>query len=159
MHGVEVWVTDGTAAGTYLVKDINPDGDFTPYGMLLTAANGHIYFQADDGISGLELWKTDGTEEGTIMVADINPGPAGSEAVHFVQLGDQLLFSADDGAHGAELWALDISEPVIPTISSVGLVVMVLSILGAGAGVLRVRRKGLLLMFMDEHGKEGQHDS
>ena len=34
-HGVEVWQTDGEAAGTQLVADLNPDGDgiyFAPYG-------------------------------------------------------------------------------------------------------------------------------
>jgi ELWxxDGT repeat protein len=55
--GLEPWTTDGTAAGTYLVRDINPDeADSRPQD--LTAANGTLFFIADDGVHGRELWKT-----------------------------------------------------------------------------------------------------
>jgi ELWxxDGT repeat protein len=77
VHGSELWKTDGTAAGTVLVKDINTaaGADSNPYGF--TEFNGAHYFNADDGVNGAELWKTDGTAIGTVLVKDINTATAG----------------------------------------------------------------------------------
>jgi ELWxxDGT repeat protein len=54
-HGSELWKSDGTAAGTMLVKDINP-GSAESYPALLTLSGGHLFFSADDGVHGRELW-------------------------------------------------------------------------------------------------------
>ena len=70
-HGGELWVTDGTPAGTKLVKDINP-GVNTSNVSYLTRFNDKVVFSADDGENGQELWISDGTEAGTYMVADIH---------------------------------------------------------------------------------------
>ena len=80
IHGRELWKSDGTKAGTVLVKDINPGGsggyDYDgPYD--LTDVGGTLFFTADDGTHGQELWKSDGTEAGTVLVKDINPGGSG----------------------------------------------------------------------------------
>src|SRR5712692_5540242 len=75
-HGYELWRSDGTKAGTTLVKDINPAGDSNPYG--LTDVAGTLYFEADDGTHGFELWRSDGTRAGTTQVKDINPGGSSS---------------------------------------------------------------------------------
>src|SRR5262249_23067823 len=54
-HGRELWKSDGTSAGTVLVKDINPGGgSSTPAN--LTVSGGHLFFTADDGVHGTELW-------------------------------------------------------------------------------------------------------
>src|SRR5439155_5431040 len=76
-NGRELWKSDGTAAGTVLVKDINPGpGDSSPDG--LTNVNGTLFFAAFDPTTGRELWKSDGTAAGTVLVGDINPGPDSS---------------------------------------------------------------------------------
>lgn len=103
--GSELWKTDGTAAGTALVKDINPFGGSSP--SWLTAANGVLYFAVDDGAHGLELWKTDGTTAGTALVKDINPGAAGSNPSPLTEADGVLFFTVDDGTHGVELWKTD----------------------------------------------------
>src|SRR5689334_21019365 len=46
-HGFELWRSDGTTAGTAMVKDINPGGDSTP--SELVNVNGTLFFRADDG--------------------------------------------------------------------------------------------------------------
>ncbi|MEO6541986.1 MAG: ELWxxDGT repeat protein, partial [Ferruginibacter sp.] len=71
--GDEPWVTDGTAAGTHILRDINP-GKPGSGARDFTYSNGFVYFVADDGTHGFELWKTDGTAQGTEMVKDINTG-------------------------------------------------------------------------------------
>jgi ELWxxDGT repeat protein len=62
----ELWKSNGTAAGTVLVKKMA--GTFN-----LTSIGGTLYFVADDGAHGSELWKSDGTPAGTVLVKDINP--------------------------------------------------------------------------------------
>ena len=109
-HGGELWQTDGTAAGTGLVRDINP-GPASSSIFYLTAAGSQVFFYADDGAAGFELWRSDGTEAGTVRVKDIRPGPTsgvslGKPAV----LGSAVLFGANDGVTGAELWRSDGSE-------------------------------------------------
>ena len=54
VHGRELWKSNGTAAGTVLVKDINPavQRPRTPY-FELTNVNGTLFFQANDGVHGL----------------------------------------------------------------------------------------------------------
>src|SRR3954452_17462882 len=47
VHGTELFATDGTAAGTRLVKDINPGRDSSSL-LYLTTLDGVMYFSADD---------------------------------------------------------------------------------------------------------------
>ena len=55
INGHELWKTDGTEAGTMMVKDINSgNGDGSPG--WLTAVGNTLYFRANDGINGYELW-------------------------------------------------------------------------------------------------------
>ena len=69
-HGTELWRSDGTVAGTSLVKDIRSGSDSSDPG-LLTNVNGTLFFTANDGTTGRELWKSDGTAAGTVLVKDI----------------------------------------------------------------------------------------
>lgn len=103
VHGSELWTSDGTAAGTMMVRDINPTAGSEPSG--LTPAGGVVYFAADDGTAGSELWRSDGTAAGTVLVRDINPiGDSNPRA--FADLGALLVFGASDAA-GSGLWRTD----------------------------------------------------
>ena len=105
-HGTELWKTDGTSAGTVLVRDINP-GANSSIPSNLTNVNGTLYFSATDGTNGTELWKSDGTSAGTVLVRDINPGPNGSIPSNLTNINGTLYFSATDGTNGTELWKSD----------------------------------------------------
>jgi ELWxxDGT repeat protein len=101
--GVELWKSDGTAAGTVQVADILPGaGSSNPH--QLTPAGDRLYFVADDGVHGDEPWITDGTVGGTHLVADLLPGAESSHPDSLVAVGSTLLFSATDGVHGVEAW-------------------------------------------------------
>ncbi len=100
--GWQLWKSDGTAAGTVVVKQIDPDSDSLPEN--LTNANGTLFFSASDGTHGRELWRSDGTAAGTVLVKDINPGIAESNPALLTLSGGHLFFTADDGVHGVELW-------------------------------------------------------
>ncbi len=104
--GRELWKSDGTAAGTALVKDINPGSGFS-FPSSLTNVNGTLYFAANDGTSGVELWKSDGTEAGTVQVKDIVAGAGSSLPGSLTNVNGTLYFTANDGATGVELWTSD----------------------------------------------------
>ncbi len=111
VHGVELWKTDGTAAGTVLVKDIKPGALGTGYNLSFRVnMNGTLYFNADDGINGNELWKSDGTDAGTMMVKDISPGSSSSMSSTGI-LGEAMngsfYFRAYSPGFGYELWKSD----------------------------------------------------
>ena len=54
--GHELWRSDGTAAGTFAVKDVNPGavGSNPEY---LTNVGGALYFIANDGVHGRAVEK------------------------------------------------------------------------------------------------------
>ena len=95
-HGEELWVSDGTVAGTKMVKDIFP-GPTSSGVAWMQRFNDKVVFQAQsDTDTGTELWISDGTEAGTYMVKDIHffgsSSPSG-----FTQLNEtQFIFAARD---------------------------------------------------------------
>jgi len=105
--GRELWRTDGTAAGTWMVRAIDPScTGSAPF--QLVELNGDLVFRADDGTHGSEPWASDGTYAGTRLLLDVNPGAPGSGAgLHVRGLGSVALFAANDGANGQELWGTD----------------------------------------------------
>lgn len=91
--GRELWRTDGTAANTTRVEDINPgSGSSNP--TELTVVDSELFFVANDGSTDTELWKTDGTT--TQPVEDIRVGVTTSNPRDLVDFGGTLYFSADD---------------------------------------------------------------
>jgi ELWxxDGT repeat protein len=103
-HGRELWKSNGTKAGTVLVKDIEHIDNGYGGPSDLTAVGGTVFFNADNGTHGSELWKSNGTKAGTVLVKDIHPGPYGSYASALTESGGNVFFTARDGTHGPELW-------------------------------------------------------
>jgi ELWxxDGT repeat protein len=109
-HGVEPWISDGTTAGTHLLRDIRPDGSFSTLTQQPFQPLGDkLYFAAYSSSGGQSLWVTDGTAPGTAELYDIQPGgnglPQGVSPA--ARVNGRLLFAADDGIHGLELWITD----------------------------------------------------
>jgi ELWxxDGT repeat protein len=109
-HGLEPWSSDGTAAGTVLLRDLAP-GKASSQPLVpvsLVVAGGKAFFQAMDGTGGAELWESDGTPAGTRRVQDIAPGALSSHPEELTAAGNRLFFSAQDIVHGAEPWVLSL---------------------------------------------------
>ncbi len=107
--GVELFKSDGTAAGTQLVADIYTGGiGSNPRN--LTEMSGAVYFIAGDSTRGDELWRSNGTAAGTVLVKDIRAGSQSSQPfgnLAMVNVGGTLFFQANDGTSGYELWKSD----------------------------------------------------
>ena len=108
---LELYASDGTHEGTFLLKDINPDGGSLAQLDQLIVFNNELYFQGYTEDLGNELWKTDGTTDGTVLVKDINPlfdsYALSSTPRSFAVFDNKLFFMADDGVNGSELWTSD----------------------------------------------------
>ena len=74
-HGRELWTTDGTSAGTVLLKDISPGSSGgAPGGNRRWRWPAARCSSSPSGPEGFELWASDGTAAGTVLVKDIRPG-------------------------------------------------------------------------------------
>lgn len=107
--GRELWKSDGTNAGTVLVKDIVPGPtNANPVGF--TEVNGTVIFGVykQGSVNSVELWKTDGSATGTVLVKVINPNDSlGLSISHPINVNGTAYFTADDGVRGQELWKSD----------------------------------------------------
>jgi ELWxxDGT repeat protein len=125
-RGMELWKTDGTVAGTSIVKDIVPGAVGAIQGFqnvpALAAVGDTVFFKVRED----ELWKTDGTEAGTVLVKDLGAFSGALVFHSFVPFGDKLLFegadsnlSVSDGTANGTLELLDRVE-VVSAIVPVG---------------------------------------
>ena len=103
----ELWRTDGTAAGTWKVKELEPGiGGSYPDGF--APLRRYLYFVASQADYGRELWRTDGTSEGTVRISDIDPRAGyGGGIESMVPYQGRLWFIADDGVYGREIYSSD----------------------------------------------------
>lgn len=112
--GRELWRSDGTNAGTQLIRDINTVGGGG--GMPTLSSNpsdffqvgSTVYFTADNGINGDELWKTTGSAGGTVMVKDITVGTGSTIISDMIEYNGKLYFTAYNVTDfNSNLWVSD----------------------------------------------------
>ena len=111
VNGNEFWKSDGTAAGTVLVKNINP-GSGGSFPNAFCVVGSKIIFTANDGLSS-DLWQTDGTEAGTVKLKDYSPGDntfgTSGERGSALYKG-KMYFYASESTTGTEVWSTDGTE-------------------------------------------------
>ncbi|MCG8697222.1 MAG: hypothetical protein MI922_04150, partial [Bacteroidales bacterium] len=126
----EIYVTDGTTAGTKKLFDVTPES--------LNASNIQWLYVANDTVAVWrqktprkyagedsanytshiheQLWMSDGTTEGTKFFSHFNKAVAGdgegtnTQFAWTYSFGDKLYFRADNGANGVELCVSDFTE-------------------------------------------------
>lgn len=102
-EGLELWKTDGTDAGTLLLKDIHSgSGDSKPEDFFTNADKSLLFFSAKTANEGRELWVTDGTEAGTKMLNDFHSGTSGDNFENLIELNGNVYFSIN-----SEVWVTD----------------------------------------------------
>ncbi len=112
---VNLYRTDGTNEGSYFLKQIDDNGNWTPSSnYILKVINNIAYMGGWRKETGFEWWQSDGTETGTFMIKDIcestNNGYAGFPEIE--QVGASLVFTAADRYTGFELWKMPIVTQV-----------------------------------------------
>ncbi len=98
--GAELWKSDGTLAGTQLVKDVAP-GPGDSYLTSLTNVNGTLFFAA-----GGSLWKSNGTTAGTQALRDVGTNGFALDPSQLTAVGNTLFFLGSNGDYRA-LWKSD----------------------------------------------------
>lgn len=101
-YGREIWKTDGTIAGTSIVKDINPgnNSSITYNYDKMYKFNNKIVFVAADNSYNLGIWTTDGTEINTEKIHTL-----ANNSIFYdfdYQNYDKLLFTIN-----GDLWKTD----------------------------------------------------
>jgi len=103
-NGLELWRSDGTNTGTYMVRDIYI-GSRGSNIMNAVILGDKIYFSASDGIHGNELWVSDGTFSGTYLIKDLAPDGENANPNNFVANGSKVFFISQ-----GDLWVTDGTE-------------------------------------------------
>jgi ELWxxDGT repeat protein len=103
-NGLEPWVSDGTAAGTFMLKNINVANQhsdprsFTPVG-------NRAFFVAYSIEHGRELWVSDGTSPGTKLVRDRTENS--TTPAYLANVSGKLFFCVRSETDRFELWKSD----------------------------------------------------
>lgn len=105
--GYELWRTNGTAAGTSRITDINPGaGNSSP--AMGCVMNGFIYFAANNGVNGFQIWRYPLSGTGSAeQVTNIDGGAVGADPMWITSMNNTLYFTAYTPAYGRELWKSD----------------------------------------------------
>jgi ELWxxDGT repeat protein len=101
--GPELWVTNGTEAGTSTLTDLAPGAVI---GNLTATTDGRAVFTTVDATDGTRLWVTDGSDFGTYALT--GGGVFTVTPTRFVAANDgRVFFVAETQAYGRELWVTD----------------------------------------------------
>lgn len=101
IHGRELWRSDGTAAGTWLVKDMLPGWQGSLPEQIQADQQGNLYFLTrtpDSNTRG--IWKSDGTAAGTYELFR-------GETWWLTVSGNRAFFAPTNAEWGQELWVTD----------------------------------------------------
>lgn len=107
-RGYEFWVTNGTEAGTHLLKEIYPGLTNGVSGNGVVVGSKFI-FDGKDPVAGSELWVSDGSTSGTVLLKDIHAG-SDSNPSNFCAFNDKVIFNATTADNGTEVWITDGTE-------------------------------------------------
>ena len=112
--GQELWFTDGTAAGTHLVRDIAPGPRNSIPEHFAVSQSGLAYFAATTYETGTELWITDGTTSGTRLLVDLRVGAANTSPYNLQSFDDGVIFQTRELGgvwYASSAGAVQLSEP------------------------------------------------
>lgn len=104
-HGLELWQSDGTAAGTRGI-DVCP-GSCSGVSSIGAVDGGRIWFAGETPAAGRELWTSDLTSAGTRLVEDLEPGSRSSEPEQFLAGVGKVFFSARPPFAPEGFWSSD----------------------------------------------------
>lgn len=136
INGKEAWVSDGTEAGTFMLKNYGTEtynyvGNFTQYGSKVAFAAQAYNRGANGDIpdAGVELAFTDGTSAGTTLL-DINPGRYSSNPSILGEGNGLLYFTAEARDPTSGVTQKDIYSTNGTTFTKLGPISSTMTVLG-----------------------------
>lgn len=104
-NGRELYVSDGTTAGTKLTRDLYPI-QTDAFIRFMTVVDSTLYFisHQSPNFRNMELYAATSTQTRPTRVKDIIPGATASNPTNLIELNGELLFTVNDEIHGMELW-------------------------------------------------------
>ena len=106
VHGAELFSSDGTVAGTQIVKDILP-GTQGSLPLKSVIYNGNLYFSCSNGAATAGLWKSDGTPAGTMLVKQGGGNEPFLNDAKFAPTFNGLLYFVPNDNQFYPLWQTD----------------------------------------------------
>jgi len=113
--GLELWKTNGTAASTALVRNVDLNSNSSNPKHLTVVDDEFMYFVADDGDHGRELWQSNGTWQGTNLYSDILEGENSSNPRNLIEFSDGLYLVANNGTQDIIVFFINGQEYHIPS--------------------------------------------
>jgi len=104
VHGRELWMSNGSAAGTRLVADLVP-GTAGSSPRELVRFGARACFFAATATAGDALWCSDGTAAGTRKISDLEYRGTPSWGRDLIAVRNRLFFAAYNEHTGDELWS------------------------------------------------------
>jgi len=102
-HGEEIWITDGTEAGTTILTDkLNPESSTYPTNLTLNADASKMYFACTDHRKGLGICETNGTPIGTKHL-----GGSFQSVNQIIPCGTKIFVRGSMGVYGTEIMVSD----------------------------------------------------
>jgi len=145
----DLWISDGTAAGTHDLGVISNASATGLNPQFLTVFNGQILFDGTDAGNVNGLWITDGTAAGTHELTGIaGANPSGLDPRYMVVYGNEVLFRGEAGVAGNNVPGLWVTNGTAAGTFEIGGV--------ANAGISGISHGGLLPIdpeFTVFHGK------
>jgi ELWxxDGT repeat protein len=107
----QLWKTDGTDAGTLLVKEFSGGnvGTVSGYETInnMIEFNNELYFVASDGVNGRELWRSAGTDATTVQISNLDATATDSNPQNFTVFNNVLYFFCSGNVNTNGLWTTD----------------------------------------------------
>lgn len=104
--GSELWITDGTDAGTALVTELNPGSGGSSIKWIGAIGSEVLFLQNDSSSSTQRLYKSDGTAAGTVKLGDWNVDTA-TDRPGFTSALGKVVFRCADTSSWQTLCTLD----------------------------------------------------
>ena len=109
VNGEELWRSDGTAAGTYMVKDINAGAASSKPAQITLANNQNLVFTADNGATGPELFGYNFVKDSLYLIKDIVPGTNHDYIMEITKVAGSVLFTSSASNSYRYLWKTDLT--------------------------------------------------
>lgn len=104
IHGAELWRSDGTPTGTYLVKDLEPGINSSTPSEIIVAANKLFFVSQNYSLLSYKLWVSDGTAPGTSILKDLQGnGPGVNGSYYLTNISGTVYFLAG-GSYNTQVW-------------------------------------------------------